>query len=165
MLAFAVPVLLAGYLLNWWLMPINKILWTPSYVFFTAGLAMLLLGFLFFVIDVHGRRRWAWPAVVFGMNAIAAYVGSSIVPKFLNFIPIHKPGAAAEHQTIGLYSFLRESYTTGLRDASQWLAMHAHVRDVLAVPENMNLVNAVFLVFVLWFVLLVMYVCRVFVKV
>jgi predicted acyltransferase len=29
----------------------------PSYVFFTAGLAMLLLGFLFFVIDVHGRRR------------------------------------------------------------------------------------------------------------
>src|SRR6185503_16086074 len=72
MLAMGVPVLVLGYLLNWWLMPINKILWTPSYVFFTAGLAMLLLGFLCFVMDVHRRRMWAWPAVVFGMNAIAA---------------------------------------------------------------------------------------------
>ena len=45
-----------GVLLGWWLMPINKQIWTPSFTVFTAGMGMLGLGAVFYVADVRGRR-------------------------------------------------------------------------------------------------------------
>ena len=50
---------LAGLLWNQWF-PINKNLWTSSYVLFTAGAALVVLAPLYWVIDVRGHRRW-WP--------------------------------------------------------------------------------------------------------
>ena len=60
-------------------MPINKKIWSPSFVVFTAGLAMLGLGAIFWLVDVKGYRRWSVPFAVFGMNSIAAYAGSDII--------------------------------------------------------------------------------------
>ena len=60
-------------------MPINKGLWTPSYVVYTAGLALLALGVCYWLIDVKGYRAWSTPAVIFGMNAIAIFVLSGFV--------------------------------------------------------------------------------------
>ena len=51
---------LAGVIWGVWF-PINKNLWTSSYVLFTAGMGLNLLGLLYWVIDVRGRTRWAWP--------------------------------------------------------------------------------------------------------
>jgi predicted acyltransferase len=155
LLAMGVPVVVLGYLLNWWLIPINKILWTPSYVIFTGGLAMLGLGFLFWVIDVAGYRRWSWPAVVFGMNAIAAYVASSILPRLMNLIKFTEPGSGSK---VGLYAFLHHQYSAGL----QYLS---HSMPVLAKPENVSLANALLLVLLVWLVMLVLYVFKIFLKV
>lgn len=64
--------LIVGYL--WGLaFPIIKILWTSSYVLYAGGWSLLLLALFYWVIDVKGYRRWAFPFVVIGMNAITIY--------------------------------------------------------------------------------------------
>jgi predicted acyltransferase len=55
--------------------PINKNLWTSSFVLLTAGLALLCLALCYWILDVeHWRGRWTTFFLVFGMNPIAAYV-------------------------------------------------------------------------------------------
>ena len=61
-----------GWAWNFWL-PLNKALWTSSYVVFTAGLALELLACCYWLIDIKGYRRWALPFLVFGTNALAVY--------------------------------------------------------------------------------------------
>jgi predicted acyltransferase len=66
--------------------PINKALWTSSYVLFTAGLALQLFALCYWVIDIKGYRRWAWPFEVFGVNALALFVGSGLMVKLMGLI-------------------------------------------------------------------------------
>jgi predicted acyltransferase len=54
--------------------PIIKHCWSSSYVLWAAGWTFFLLTLFYTVIDVWGWRRWAFPFVVIGMNAITAYV-------------------------------------------------------------------------------------------
>lgn len=63
--------------------PVNKNLWNSSYVVLTAGLALTLLAVIYYVVDIHGRDVWARPFVVFGTNAIAVFVSSSLAAKIL----------------------------------------------------------------------------------
>ena len=70
--------IVCGYLLTYGL-PLNKRIWSPSYVLVTCGLASLLLGLLVYVIDIQGRQTWALPFRVFGTNALALYVGSELL--------------------------------------------------------------------------------------
>lgn len=66
--------------------PINKNLWTSSYVVFTAGMALLVLAACYWLVDVKGRRRWAFPFVVLGVNAIAAFFLSGIMARLLTLV-------------------------------------------------------------------------------
>jgi predicted acyltransferase len=68
--------------------PVNKQLWTSSYVLLTGGLALAALGACYWVIDVRGHRRWAQPAVVYGVNAITVFVASGILAKTLGLIRV-----------------------------------------------------------------------------
>ena len=68
--------------------PINKNLWTSSYVLFTAGLAMHSLAVCYWLVDVRGRRRWAMPFAWFGMNAIFAFFFSGVMARLLYLIKI-----------------------------------------------------------------------------
>ncbi|HKH91220.1 MAG TPA: hypothetical protein VKA54_05405 [Gemmatimonadaceae bacterium] len=54
--------------------PLVKRIWTPSWAVFSAGWAAIFLAFFYYVIDVRGWRRWAFPFLVVGMNSIAMYV-------------------------------------------------------------------------------------------
>jgi predicted acyltransferase len=63
--------------------PINKALWTSSYVLFTGGLALQFLAFCYWLIDIKGYRRWAKPFEVFGLNAIALYVVADVIAVLL----------------------------------------------------------------------------------
>jgi predicted acyltransferase len=74
---------IVGGLVWGWAFPINKNLWTSSYVVFTAGAALQFLGVCYWLIDIQGRRGWARPAIVFGRNAIAVFVGSGLLVKIL----------------------------------------------------------------------------------
>ena len=70
--------------------PINKALWTSSYVLFTAGLALQFLALCYWLIDIHGFRRWAWPFEVFGVNALALFVGSGLMVKLMGLIKLER---------------------------------------------------------------------------
>ena len=63
--------------------PINKKIWTSSYVLVTAGVALHFLALCYWLIDLKGFRKWAWPFVVFGSNAIVVYVAASMTAKTL----------------------------------------------------------------------------------
>ncbi|MFN8058001.1 MAG: heparan-alpha-glucosaminide N-acetyltransferase domain-containing protein [Vicinamibacterales bacterium] len=67
--------------------PINKNLWTSSYVLFTGGLATLLFAGVYWLVDVRGSRWWIRPFVVLGSNAIALFVLSDVVAIVLLKIP------------------------------------------------------------------------------
>ncbi len=68
--------------------PINKALWTSSYVLFTGGLALQFLAFCYWLIDIKGYRRWAKPFEVFGLNAIALYVVADLIAVSLGLIKV-----------------------------------------------------------------------------
>jgi predicted acyltransferase len=63
--------------------PVNKSLWTSSYVTLMGGLALITLALCYWLIEVQGHRRWATPFVVFGVNALALYFLSSAVALML----------------------------------------------------------------------------------
>ncbi len=67
-----------------WVFPINKKLWTSSYVLFTAGWALLLLAACYELIEVRRWHRWGRPFEVMGLNAIFVFVASVLVIKILN---------------------------------------------------------------------------------
>ena len=60
--------------------------WTPSYVVFCAGCALLGLGTCFYLIDVLGGEAWFRPFTIYGLNAIFAFVLSAIVGRVLPMI-------------------------------------------------------------------------------
>jgi predicted acyltransferase len=64
-----------------WVFPINKSLWTSSYVVFTAGLAALSLATIMWVVDLQKVRGWTKPAVIYGVNPIIAFVGSGVMAR------------------------------------------------------------------------------------
>jgi predicted acyltransferase len=64
--------------------PINKKLWTSSFVLFTAGCALICLAACYWASDVKLHRSlWTKPFLVFGTNAIAAYVIADLISSSL----------------------------------------------------------------------------------
>ncbi|MCC7309535.1 MAG: DUF5009 domain-containing protein [Acidobacteria bacterium] len=78
--------------------PLNKSLWTSSYVVYTSGLALLTLGFCYYLIDVKGYKRWAKPFVVFGVNALALFAFSGLMARLMGMIRI--AGADGKETTL-----------------------------------------------------------------
>ncbi len=89
-----------------WFFPINKNLWTSSYVVLTAGLALLALAVTLYFVDLRGRDRWATPFLIFGTNSIFAYVLSGLVAKTLYKVR----WTTAEGSAISLNSWLYEDF-------------------------------------------------------
>jgi predicted acyltransferase len=78
-LFFGILGLVAGLVWNVWF-PINKNLWTSSFVLFSGGFALVFLAFLYWVLEIkQWRGAWTMPILVFGMNAIAGFVADSLV--------------------------------------------------------------------------------------
>jgi predicted acyltransferase len=79
MVCFGILGMLGGELWNRWF-PINKNLWTSSFVLFSGGFCLLFLSLLYWVNEVkRWRGRWTMPILVFGMNAIAGFVADSLI--------------------------------------------------------------------------------------
>ncbi|GAA4405375.1 DUF5009 domain-containing protein [Nibrella viscosa] len=106
--------------------PINKALWTSSFVLLTSGLAMLGLALCYWFIDVQGQtkpgyRRWTTPFVAFGVNAITVFFLSGLIPRILNMIHVASDGTemgAKEwmYQTF-FVSFFTDPYQASLAGA------------------------------------------------
>jgi predicted acyltransferase len=100
---------IAGWLWNLFF-PINKSLWTSSYVLFTGGLAMQLLALCYWLIDIKGYRRWSKPFVVFGVNAIALFVGTGLMAKLMGLIKIPGPDGSRIALKTWIYNGLFNSW-------------------------------------------------------
>lgn len=76
-----------GYFWNY-IFPINKSIWTSSFVMVTSGLAAMLLSVSIYFVDILGRTRLTKPGIIFGSNAIAVYVLADVWSQFFYVIKI-----------------------------------------------------------------------------
>jgi predicted acyltransferase len=76
-----------GWMWNFWF-PINKPLWTSSYVVYMAGLALIFLASCYWLIDIKGYKKWTKPFLIFGVNAIALFVGSGVMARIMGIIKL-----------------------------------------------------------------------------
>ena len=72
--------------------PVNKQLWTSTYVLLTAGLAFLVFGLCFVLIERFKKTGWAKPFLILGSNAIAVFAGSTLMVKVLLLVKISDGG-------------------------------------------------------------------------
>jgi predicted acyltransferase len=124
--------LMVGGLIWNWVFPINKNLWTSSYVLFTGGMAAAALATCIWLIDALGIRGWTKPFEVFGVNPLLAFIGSGMMARLIySVIRVSYEGEAVPVQRV-IYETVFAS----------WLA-----------PRNASLLFAVTFV-LLWVVLL-----------
>jgi predicted acyltransferase len=80
--------------------PINKNLWTSSFVLFVGGWSLVLLSVFYWIIDVQNWNRWAWVLAVIGMNSILIYM----VQHFIGF------EHTSEKLFVGIVKYFSEPY-------------------------------------------------------
>jgi predicted acyltransferase len=99
----SVASLLLGYL---WSVefPLNKNMWTSSFVLVAAGYSLALLTFCYWAIEQKGwRKGWTWIWIVFGSNAIAAYMFSELLPGVIGNIHV---GEGRQQVSLEHWSFI-----------------------------------------------------------
>ena len=119
--------------------PINKQLWTSSYVVFTAGISLVLFGILYEILEVRQWRWIGWPFQVMGMNAIFLFFASGLVARVLYTV--------RTEDGLSLYQWIYE----------RWFVPWAG-------ELNGSLAFAVATILVWWLVLFVMYRLRWFLR-
>ncbi|HMQ46937.1 MAG TPA: DUF5009 domain-containing protein [Saprospiraceae bacterium] len=124
--------------------PINKKIWTSSYVLYTAGVAFLFLGLIYWLADIKGRQGWAKPFVIYGTNALTVYIFSGIFAE-LSFV----------------ISWVKAD---GTRTSLQSWLYHTFFTPYLS-DFNASLAYAVCFVLLLYLVAWVMYRRKVFIRV
>ncbi|MCS6806122.1 MAG: DUF5009 domain-containing protein [Blastocatellia bacterium] len=85
---------LLGQLMDVWF-PINKNLWTSSYVVFTAGMALLCLGACVWFVDGLGYRRLVTPFVMYGVNPIIVFVLSGLLGRLMVIYKLTQPDGSS----------------------------------------------------------------------
>lgn len=147
-IAGATSVLLGG-LWNFWF-PLNKKLWTSSFVLFAAGLGLLLLALSMWIVDIRGseassedrsrRSRRFMPLLVFGTNAITAYVFSELLAGAIDNIHVGSGG-----------------------NVQQWL--YHSILSIVPDPAFASLLYSLGFVAVCWLPVYVLYRQRIFIKI
>ena len=143
MFFFGIVLVALGWAWHSWF-PINKALWTSSYVVFTAGLALCFLGFCYWLIDIKGYKLWTKPFVIFGVNALALFVGSGIMARIMGLIKVPGP----EGSSISL---------------QQWIFTNLFLP--LGSPINASLMYAVCFILVWLFLMWLLYRKRIYIRV
>jgi predicted acyltransferase len=82
MFAIGSLAMVVGMMWNW-SFPINKSIWTSSYVIFTAGMACVSIATIMWITDRHNIKGWTKPFVIYGMNPIVAFVGSGVLARII----------------------------------------------------------------------------------
>ena len=84
--------------------PINKSLWSSSYVLYTAGIASLCLSILYYIIDVANYKKWTKLFLIWGVNPMIVFFFSGIIPRALSAIKVNNPEIPSEE--INLQKFI-----------------------------------------------------------
>lgn len=142
MFSVALLAVLAGLITDLFF-PINKQLWTSSYVLYAGGLATLGLALCYWLIDVQGYRRFTTPFVAYGVNAITVFFLSGLIPRILSMIKIDYQG-----ESIGAKEYLYQKFFVPYFS-----------------PVNASLAGAVTFVLIWLFILWLMYRKNVIIKI
>jgi len=135
--------MMVGLMWNW-SFPINKSLWTSSYVVFCAGMACVALATIMWIVDVQNVRKWTKPFVIYGMNPMVAFVGSGVMARCI-------------------YSIFKVNY--GGKEIALQAAIYQSMFASWLEPVNASLAFAVTFV-LFWFgILYVLYQKKIFFKV
>jgi predicted acyltransferase len=128
-----------GLIWNPWF-PINKKLWTSSYVLYAAGWSLLILAAFWFLVQVRGYRRGTGLLLVFGTNAITAYVISEVMAACLGNV------------RVGPHS-----------NVLHWI--YQHIAAVIPSPAFASLAYSLLYVLVCWLIVLPLYRKKIFIKI
>ena len=123
--------------------PINKQLWTSSFVLYTGGLATVILAMLYWLIDVQNYKRFTPFFVAFGMNAITAYILAGVVPEIISMIKVPLNGHKVDAWTYVYQTLFVPNFT----------------------PVNASLGAAILLVLIIWVFMWVLYKRKIIIKV
>ena len=103
--------LLLGWIWNF-NFPINKTLWTSSYVLWTGGLAFLVLSLFFLIIDILGYTKWTLPLKIFGMNALFAFILHVFLLKIQNMFYIPLKNGTSDNLRAAITDYLFGGFAT-----------------------------------------------------
>jgi predicted acyltransferase len=132
-----------GELWNPWF-PINKKLWTSSYVLFAAGVSLLVWALCLWLTDIRGwKKGWTGFWLVFGTNAIFAYVLSEVLGGLSWFITM--PGSAGHRVELG-----------------EWL--YRHIAVFVQPPGLASLTYSILFMLVCWIPVTILYRKKIFLK-
>ncbi|HUF04919.1 MAG TPA: heparan-alpha-glucosaminide N-acetyltransferase domain-containing protein [Aridibacter sp.] len=141
---FAGSILLVlGWIWSFWF-PLNKSLWTSSYVLYTSGLALSFLGCCYWICDIKDFKKWAKPFEILGVNAIFLYMGAELLARTLT--SINASGTGPDGTT------LKE-------------AIYAHLFEPFFAPANASLLFALTFVLLWLGALAILYRKKIFIKI
>ncbi len=135
--------MVVGLIWNW-SFPINKNLWTSSYVMFTGGMACVAIATCMWLIDLHRITWWTKPFVIFGVNPIAAFVGTGLMSRLI-------------------YSIIKVDY--GGKRVALETAIYQSVFASWLEPRNASLAFAVCFVALWLFLMWLLYRRKIFIRV
>jgi predicted acyltransferase len=92
--------------------PINKALWTSSFVLYAGGLDTIGLALCYWLIDVQGYKKGTTPFVVYGVNAITVFFLSGLIPRILSMIMVTMPDGTPVNSRIWMYETFYTPYFT-----------------------------------------------------
>jgi len=123
--------------------PINKALWTSSFVLYAGGIAIVILALCYWLIDVKNYRRLTAPFLAFGRNAITAYLLADFIPAILTGIKVTADG----------------------KKTSLWSYMYNHLFVPFLSPVNASLAGAFLMVLIIFIPIWVLYVKKITIRV
>jgi predicted acyltransferase len=142
---FSVGILAVAAGLLWDLeFPINKALWTSSYVLYTGGLATITLALCYWLIDVQQYNRFTKPFVVYGVNAITVFFIAGLAPRLINMFKITN----ADGEKIGALTAFYQKFFVPIFS-----------------PINASLAYAIFVVLFFYVILYIMYKKKIIIKI
>ncbi|MES2112283.1 MAG: heparan-alpha-glucosaminide N-acetyltransferase domain-containing protein [Bacteroidota bacterium] len=123
--------------------PINKALWTSSFVLYAGGIAVVILTLCYWLIDVKNYRKLTPPFVAFGRNAITAYLLADFIPATLSGI----------------------HFTADEKKTNLWSYLYNHLFVPYLSPVNASLAGAFLMVFIIFIPIWILYVKKITIKV
>ena len=120
--------------------PVNKALWTSSFVLVTGGWACLVYAAIYYFADVLDFKNWGKPAIIFGSNAITVYFLSGVFARLFGMIKL--PNGNSIHGN--LYEFLS---------------------SIITIPKLSSLIYAIFVILFYYLIALFLYKRKIFIKV
>ena len=111
--------LLAGWTFDSWF-PMNKSIWTSSYVIYTSGMALIFLGICYYTIEVLNWRKWTKPFALYGMNSISVFMLSGLTARLMAVIKFTNDDGTKTSLASLLYNTLYTSWLPPMTASLSW---------------------------------------------